>query len=717
MQLNESSGWPHQRQLCKPLEFAVILVFTVRVRETQNCNRGILGMGDHQTSEPFSGNYQFTLRERLERTGLVDYSELRSLPEMWDITARLFPHVVALIDPHAKVPLSLTYADLRQQIEQFASGLQTLGIDPLFSPHPEEANLPPRVALFADNSARWMIADQGIMRAGAADAVRSSAADREELLYILEHSGSMGLVVEDAKTLKKLLPECLTLPLRWIVLLSNEVPPAVNGIKTLNFEHLMSLGAGRSPTPTHHTPETLATLLYTSGTTGKPKGVMLSHRNFIYQLVALTAIIQPAVGDRTLSILPTWHSFGRIGEYFTLAQGCTQIYTNRRYLKQDMQTYTPQYLVGVPRLWESIYEGIQKSLRDRPPRMQRLIERFLGISQRYIKAVRTWKGLDLQNLNPTGQEKIQAWVTTLTLAPLHYLGELMVYNKIQQATGGKLKQIICGGGSLAQHLEDFFEIIGVQILVGYGLTETAPVLSARRFWRNLRGASGLPIANTEFRIVDVESRRPLPAGQRGLVLARGPQVMQGYFRNPEATQKAIDSNGWFDTGDIGWLTPEGQIVLTGRAKDTIVLTNGENIEPQPIEDACLRSPYIDQIMLVGQDQKYLGALIVPNLEALEAWAVAHHLIPPRSQSTNLLEPYPPLLEALRQKPVRDLFREELNREVRNRPGYRRDDEVIVFDLIADPFTIENGLLTQTLKIRRNVVSDRYQHIIDQMFAS
>lgn len=639
------------------------------------------------------GKYNFSDRERFEMTGLIDYSTLQSLPQIWETTSQIFPDVLALLDPHAKPSVSLTYAQLYAEIQQFAAGIQGLGLE--FDP---ESPIPSRVALFADNSARWMIADQGIMLAGAANAVRSSAAERDELLYILEHSGSTGLVVENIKTLNKLMPELFDLPVQWVVLLSDETPELMQGLKAINFGQLMKLAANFTLNPVNPNRQSLATLIYTSGTTGKPKGVMLSHENFIHQLVALTTAIQPSVGDRTLSILPTWHSFGRIGEYFTLSQGCTQIYTNRRYLKQDLQTYTPQYVVGVPRLWESIYEGIQKSFRDKSPRMHKFIESFLTVSQSYIKAVRTWKRMDLENLKPSRSQLLQAWLKTITLAPLHYLGEMLIYKKIQQATGGKLKQLICGGGSLAQHLEDFFEIIGINILVGYGLTETTPVLTVRRYWRNLRGSSGLPIANTEIKIVDLETHKPLPAGKIGLVMARGPQVMQGYFLNPEATKKAIDLEGWFDTGDIGWLTPEGQIVLTGRAKDTIVLTNGENIEPQPIEDACLRSPLIDQIMLVGQDQKSLGAIIVVNLEALEQ----------RVGNPGEIN--------LNSKEIRDLFRAELNREVRNRPGYRRDDEIIAFELIKEPFTIENGLLTQTLKIRRNVVAERYRDLINWMFA-
>jgi long-chain acyl-CoA synthetase len=213
---------------------------------------------------------------------------------------------------------------------------------------------------------------------------------------------------------------------------------------------------------------------------------------------------------------------------------------------------------------------------------------------------------------------------------------------------------------------------------------------------------------TEIRIVDPDSRKPLAQGQKGLVLIRGPQVMQGYYQNPEATRKAIDTEGWFDSGDLGWITRQNDLVLTGRAKDTIVLTNGENIEPQPIEDACLRSPYIDQMMLVGQDQKALGALIVPNGDALKEWAISQNLL-----NTSDMPSLPP--EVLSSKAVQDLFRQELNREVQNRPGYRIDDRIGPFRLIQEPFTIDNGLLTQTLKIRRNVVMDRYQGMIDEMF--
>lgn len=190
--------------------------------------------------------------------------------------------------------------------------------------------------------------------------------------------------------------------------------------------------------------------------------------------------------------------------------------------------------------------------------------------------------------------------------------------------------------------------------------------------------------------------------------------MQGYYQNPEATAKAIDAEGWFDSGDLGWLTPQNDLVLTGRAKDTIVLSNGENIEPQPIEDACLRSPYIDQIMLVGQDRRSIGALIVPNTEALEKWAETQNL--ELSIHKNDVTSSTSQKIDLESKMIQNLFRQELNRQVQNRPGYRPDDRIGPFKLIIEPFSIENGMMTQTLKIRRHVVMERYRDIIDGMFA-
>lgn len=616
------------------------------------------------------------------------YQSVQSLPEMWSIAAKQFADVLAVHDPHGKPEIRLTYAQLYDQMQAFAAGMQALGFQI------EAADkVPPRIALFSDNCPRWLIADQGIMRSGAVDVVRGAQADPLELRYILEHSGAVGVVLQDAELWKKLRSILAEVPIQFVILLTDEKVES-DTYKVMTFSELIRLGRSHSLRLVQQDRNTLATLMYTSGTSGMPKGVMLTHGNLIYEVNGAYAVAQPQPGERVLSILPIWHCYERTFEYFIFSNGCTQIYTNIRFVKKDLKDFHPHYMVGVPRLWESIYEGIQKQFREQPAKKQKLVKFFLEKSQKYILARRTAQNLNLENLDASGLEKLTANVKAALLFPLHQLGDRLVYQKVRAGTGGGLKFVVSGGGSIADHLEDFFEIVGISILGGYGLTETAPITHVRRPWRNVRGADGEPLPTTETRIVDPETRQDLPIGERGLILIRGPQVMQGYYKNPEATAKAIDQEGWFDTGDLGMMTRHEDLIITGRAKDTIVLTNGENIEPQPIEDACLRSPYIDQIMLVGQDQKVLGALIVPNLEALEQWGNAD----------------------CNSSSVQDLFRGELARLVKERPGYRPDDRIGTFRLLSEPFSIENGFLTQTLKIRRNVVMERYQGMIDEMFS-
>jgi long-chain acyl-CoA synthetase len=623
---------------------------------------------------------------------LIDYSAINSLPEIWAIASQQFSDTIALYDPNSQPEIKLTYSELYTQIQHFAAGLQALDIKGK------------NIALFADNSPRWFIADQGSMMAGCVNAVRSSQAEKQELLYILQDSDSLCLIVENLKTLKKLKPEIGEYNLSLIVLLSDEKLPENIYTKIINFNGLLDLGKDYQLDFPQFEKDDLATLIYTSGTTGQPKGVMLSQGNLLHQVNNLGVILQPRQGDIVLSLLPTWHCYERSCEYFLISQGCTQIYSSIRTVKNDLKEYEPYYMVGVPRLWESIYEGIQKQFRSQPESKQKLIHFFLKVSEKYIIAKRISEGLSIDHLKASIIQRLLAKIQEILLQPLHNLGEKMVYQKIREATGGKIKTLISGGGSLARHLDTFYEIINIPILVGYGLTETSPVTNVRTLDHNMRFTAGKPLPETEIRIVDPETRQTLPKGQIGLVLIRGSQVMQGYYHKPEATSKVIDNEGWFDSGDLGWLTPTDDLVLTGRAKDTIVLTNGENIEPQSIEDACLRSIYIDQIMLVGQDQRSLGALIVPNLDALQAWSY-------EKQIEFLFNAE----ELNNNKSVLSLFRQELNEQVKNRPGYRQDDRIGPFTLILEPFSQENGQMTQTMKIKRPVVIQRYQDMINEMF--
>lgn len=615
-------------------------------------------------------------------------SETVTLLTVWTLLAEQYGDVSAVKDPHSNPPLELTYQELSDHIKAFAGGLQALGVQP-----------GDKIALIADNSPRWLIADLGSLFTGAVDVPRSAVADPQELGYIIQNTGCTTLIVANVKTYDRIHSVVQEAGIQRIILLSDETREGC-----LSWSDLLARGREAGFKPPELTRSQLATIIHTSGTGGKPKGVMLSHGNLMHQVEHTEDVIQPQPGMKCLTILPTWHAYERSCEYFVLSKALTLVYTDARHLKTDLQTEAPDYLIAVPRIWESVYEGIQKKLKDRSPFSRRLVRALIGISERYITCARIASNRSILHLDPSPPQRLLAKLGQILLFPLHKLGDLLAYRKIRQAVGPNFQHAINGGGALPSHLDIFFEIVGISILNGYGLTETSPILAARRPQHNVRGTVGPPLPHTEIQIVDLETGKPLPQGQTGLIRARGPQVMQGYYNNPEATAKVLTGEGWFNTGDLGWLTPSTYLVITGRAKDTIVLSNGENIEPQPLEDVCVRSPYIDQIMVVGQDQKQLGALIHPNTEELMEWAKNQGLPEANAEA-----------QLLTSSSVRTLILSELKQRVRDRPGYRADDMITDFRLVPEPFTPENGLMTQTLKVRRLQVAERYQHLIDEIY--
>jgi long-chain acyl-CoA synthetase len=618
-------------------------------------------------------------REALSRRH--DWSALTGLEGLWPELARQHGDQLALEAPHARPPERLSYRQLHEAIERTAAAFAALGL--------RSGDV---VALFAENGPRWLQADQGILRAGGADAVRGGAAPVEELRYILADSGAVALVVESAELFERLELDATALAaLRFVVVLEGEAPqqPELPG---LSWEQLQERGAQApaAPAPTGG-PGRVATLLYTSGTTGQPKGVPLTHANLLHQVRSLGVAVSPSPGDRVLSVLPIWHSYERSAEYFLLSCGCTQTYTTLKRLRNDLQQVRPQYLISVPRLWEALLAGFEDAVREMPAGRQRLLRGALAISQAYHRNRRT--ALDLTLRPEPLPTRLRAALGAAGRWPLHRLAGAALWPKVRrQLAGGALQTAISGGGALALHVDSFFEAIGIELLVGYGLTETSPVLTCRRSWCNRRGSAGQPVADTELRIVDPESRALRAIGERGLVLARGPQVMGGYHGKPEASAKVLDGAGWFDTGDLGLLLADGTLVLTGRAKDTIVLSSGENIEPGPLEDALAASPLVEQLMLVGQDRKQLGLLLVPRAEALAAFAGAGGFPVPGEGA--------PAEAAL----LRALTR-EFNRVLAERPGSRPDERLGGVALV-EPFSLENGLLTQTLKLRRDAILAR-----------
>ncbi len=578
----------------------------------------------------------------------------KGISGLWVSLAENYSNVTAIIDSYCG--LELTYKEMYQIIRLFAAGLQSLGLEK--GQH---------VSLFSENCSKWLVADQAILMCGAVDAVRGSQTPAEELTYIIEHSDSVGLVAENLETIKKL-KDC---KIDFIVCLSDEYINAIFKKKynIYSFNEVLKLGAKNEFNGVDIDTDDIATIVYTSGTTGKPKGVMITHGNLMSQVINIEPTLVISAGKKALSILPAWHVYERTCEYFMLSRGVTLIYTNIPNFKNDIKIYKPDYLVAVPRIWEAIYEGIQSELKKSPYIVRKLAEFFLKIGETYIKARRVITGLSPEKT----KNKMPALIMMYATQPLYYMGESLIYEKIRLALGGSFKLGISGGGLLAGYLEDFYETVGVNIIVGYGLTESSPVLTLRRQDYNMRCTAGKPIPRTEIKIID------------GVVYARGQQVMKGYYKDKVATDEVLSEDGWLNTGDLGWLTDANDLVLTGRQKDLIVLSNGENIEPQPLEELLLKSPYICQVMLVGQDKSHLGALIVPDKE------MAGHT------------------------DVYKILKKELKEHIQNRNNFRPFERIHCFKVLSEPFSIENGLLTRTMKVKKSAVYEKYRQLVEEMY--
>ncbi|XP_073275281.1 long-chain-fatty-acid--[acyl-carrier-protein] ligase AEE15, chloroplastic-like [Primulina huaijiensis] len=644
--------------------------------------------------------------------------EWTAIPDIWSTSAEKFGDRAALIDPYHDPPTNMTYKQVEQDILNFCEGVRIIGLNP------DE-----KIALFADNSCRWLIADQGIMATGAIDVVRGTRSSAEELLQIYKHSDSIALVVDDPGMLNKvsgIFPSQVTI--RFVIVLWGD-KSSIKYAKALEmpiycYKEIIDLGLhSRKALPrceddrkqyTYKSinSDDVATLMYTSGTTGNPKGVMLTHKNLLPQITTLVEFLPVVPGDRFLSMLPPWHAYERASEYASLTYGIEHAYTTVKNLKDDLRCYQPHYIVSVPLVYETLYSGIQKQISSSSTIRKFVVLLFLRISFAYMEAKRIYEGKCLStNLEqPPYLVSIFDWLSARIVAaillPLHMMAKQIVYSKIHSSIG-ILKAGISGGGSLPSQIDKFFEAIGIIVQNGYGLTESSPVITGRRHSCNVLGSVGHPIRNTEIKVVDAETDDILPCGSKGIVKVRGPQVMKGYYKNPLATKQAIDENGWLDTGDIGWICPPhsrgrsrkaaGAIVLAGRAKDTIVLSSGENVEPSEIEEAALRSSLIQQIVVFGQDERRLGALIVPNKDEipLEAKSLSVDYSDTselsRGQLTNLMH--------------RELKKWTADCSFKIGP-------ILVID---EPFTIDNGLMSPTMKIRRDKVVSLYKEQINDLY--
>ncbi len=621
------------------------------------------------------------------------------------------PEAVAQLykaDGRAFAPL--TYRELYENVRRISAGLVELGLQ-----NQDHA------ALIADVGPRWLWCSFGINCAGGVDVPRGTDATAEDLRYIFQHADCKIVFLENELALEKLRDLLANLPqLHTIVLLSPPGRPVhlPGSIRHFSLDQLMELGARLladrpevfDERGQHILPDDLATIIYTSGTTGTPKGVMLTHRNLAWEAGALGRMLQEdglpfGVGDRTLGFLPPWHIGERMFETYVYFTGATIAFTAIASLSQDLQQVRPTVMFSVPRVWESFYNKMLESVRNAPPLRQALFAFARRTAVAWSRHTANLSG-KIYRLAPRGFaaelfSRLASLCFVLCAWPAAAFARL-VFSRVRAILGGKIRFAISGAGALPEAIDRLFAAIGLPIIEVYGMTETSAVSTARLLGNHVIGTIGRPIQGVSIQLRSETGALIDAPGVKGVAFHRGPNIMKGYYKEPEKSAQAVQ-DGWLNSGDILVWTAQGDLKFAGRAKDTIVLLGGENIEPEPIEFALLQSPFVRQTMVVGQDQKHLGALIVPDFDAVRRHLDALGETPP-------VDPRQICEHAF----VQNLFKREIRERVSDKTGFKGFERVAAFHLITEEFK-PGAELTQTLKLRRNVAAEKHAGAISAMF--
>ncbi len=560
---------------------------------------------------------------------------------------------------------SIASAELLRRIAGLSMALVELGVKP-----------GDRVGLFAANRPEWHTADFAINGSGGITVPIYFNESPDRMTYILQHSGARVIVVAGADQLQKLLPCRAQLPELEHVIVADagaDVPT-----ECLRYETLIASAGGAEIAAyrmraAQVLPGQLCTIIYTSGTTGEPKGVMLTHNNMSSNVTdsCATFDFKPAT-DVALSFLPLAHVYGRMLAYIYLFNGVSVAYVEAVDLvPQALLEIRPSVIAAVPRFFEKIYAKLMEQGSKATGIKRTLFDWAIDVARRAAP----WR---------TGAKGASPF-----LKAQWALADQLVYKKVRAGTGGKLRMVFSGGAPLSKELAEFFWSVGIPIYQGYGLTETSPILTSN-YPQNRSGSSGRPIPNVLIRIAE-----------DGEILAKGPCVMQGYYKGPDATREVIDEEGWFHTGDIGYLDADNYLFITDRKKDLIKTAGGKFVAPQPIENALKTSPYILNAMIVGDQRRFVVALIVPNAATVSA----------RLQDQGIR------LASHEEMAAHPAVRSLIEGEVKRLTAHLAQWETIKrFALLPEDFTFDNGSLTFTLKLKRRAVEQDYREIIDKLYA-
>jgi long-chain acyl-CoA synthetase len=597
---------------------------------------------------------------------------------------------------------SFTYTQLKTMTDQLIAGWVTSGL-----------KRGDRVLLLCDPSSYWFITDTSILSAGAVSVPRATDVTDDDILYIANHSEACMAIVQNKKTADKLRRLKGKLPtIKRLIIMEDENYDLLEGPDTL--ASVMQAGARALSEDSGILERTLAdvdsaalaTLIYTSGTTGAPKGVMLSQRGWIAGVMNTLPRTGFQKGDRALSLLPPWHAFERAVEYAVVYLGLSFMISDISALRDDLKWHRPTVFPSVPRIWESVYNGILAKLRKESALKQAIFRAGLSIGATWNRWKAVALGYDFQMERPslmiTLIKRLIAWCVLVLLSPLRGLS-LLIFRPIRQALGGQLRVSVSGGSSLPGVVDRFLSAIGLTVLEGYGMTETSAVISIRNRNRPTPGTVGTPVGGYSIRLKNNEGQdvSHIP-GAKGTLWVKSEQILTGYYRRPELNDVVFDKDGFFDTGDLMMLTHRGELVFAGRAKDTIVLAGGENLEPVPIEDRLLVSDYIDQVMVVGDERKHPAALIVPAFDRVKEQLPA---VPDARERWNEIPE------------VRALFQNEIARLLTKEAGFKSFEIVPkdAFYIVPRPFDLETEM-TRTLKMKRPVIKEHFKNEIERIYS-
>jgi long-chain acyl-CoA synthetase len=556
-----------------------------------------------------------------------------------------------------------TFDQVYTLVRAAAAGLQELGL-----------TRGDKVAILSENRLEWAVADFACLCSGVLDVPIYSTLTAPQVAYILENSGAKVVFVSDAAQVEKVLDACRQIErdLR-VVVFDPPDPPLEDVLVWRDFlEHGRNAAADGDQRfrakALEAGPEDVATILYTSGTTGDPKGVMLTHNNLSSNVKSIDRLLLQVSEDTSLVFLPLSHVLQRMVSLLHFSAGVTQAFAHSMYtVAEDLKIVHPNIAVSVPRIYEKVHTTVMEAQ---------------GINKMFVQWARevaeAWVDEKLAGREPSGVLKFA-----------YAIADALVFRRIRSAVGGRIRYFASGGAPLSIEINRFFFAAGIQILEGYGLTETSPLTSLNTPEHLRIGTVGRPIPGTEIRI-----------GDGGEILIRGPQVMKGYYELPEATAEAIDAEGWFSTGDVGAIDEDGFLTITDRIKDIIVTAGGKNVAPQPIENRLKADDFIDQAVMLGDRQSYCVLLVVPSFPNLEAWA--------RKSGIAVSEPR----ALLASKPVQEHMEARVMARLEGLATYERPKKI---GLMLAPFTVDDGTLTPTQKVKRKVVKARHRELIDAFY--